>query len=151
MILWIKTLRHEWLALSGLMIGIALGGKYLALGNACALALIVIWNSRRDGLKRMIQNLAVFGGIALVVGSPWYLKNWLWTGNPVYPLYFGGPAWPTERVRLLMSFLNSFGTGHRVLDYLLLPWIYMHRISVFQQPVSQLKYPASFFFFFSVL
>jgi hypothetical protein len=122
MILWLKTRRHEWLALSGLVIGLSLGSKYLALGNTCVLALFVIYNSRREGLKRMIRNAAVFGGIALFVGSPWYLKNWLWTGNPVYPLYFGGPAWPTERVRLLMSFLNSFGTGHRVLDYLLLPW-----------------------------
>jgi 4-amino-4-deoxy-L-arabinose transferase-like glycosyltransferase len=122
LIVWIMTLRREWLVLSGLAMGLALGSKYLALGSAAMLGLVVIWTTRKQGWKLICQNAAIFGGVALLVGSPWYLKNWLWTGNPVYPLYFGGLAWPAERVRLLMSYLNSFGTGHRISDYLLLPW-----------------------------
>ena len=90
LIVWIMTHRREWLVISGLAMGFALGSKYLALGSAGVLGLVVIWVSRRQGLKLIIQNAAVFGGIALMVGSPWYLKNWLLAGNPVYPLYFGG-------------------------------------------------------------
>jgi hypothetical protein len=122
LIVWIMTTRREWLVLSSLAMGLALGSKYLALGSFAVLGLVVIWASRKQGLKHIVQNAAIFGGVALLVGLPWYLKNWLWTGNPIYPLYFGGLAWPLERVQLLMSYLNSFGTGHRISDYLLLPW-----------------------------
>jgi hypothetical protein len=122
LILWIGTHHREWLVVSGLTMGLALGSKYLALGSAVVLSLVVIWASRRLGWKLIIQNAAIFWGVAVFVGSPWYLKNWFWTGNPVYPLYFGGLSWTEERVRLLMSYLYSFGTGHRLSDYLLLPW-----------------------------
>jgi len=122
MIQWIVVNRREWLVLSGLMVGMALGCKYLALGYAGVLGLMVIFYSRKRGVKRVIENAIIFGCTAFLIGLPWYLKNWIWTGNPVYPLYFGGVEWPKERVELLMSFLNSFGTGHRVVDYLLLPW-----------------------------
>jgi len=145
LILWIKTQRREWVVVSALMMGFALGSKYLALGSAGILGLVVIWGSRKQGLKHIIQNAAIFGGVALLVGSPWYLKNWVWSGNPVYPLYFGGLGWPAERVQLLMTYLNGFGAGHRVSDYLLLPWnVYAHNKS-FSTFLGSIEIPSLLF------
>jgi hypothetical protein len=31
----------------------------------------------------------LFAGVALLVFSPWMLRNYHWTGNPIYPLYKG--------------------------------------------------------------
>lgn len=149
-IVWILTRRREWLVISGLAMGFALGSKYLALGSAGVLGLVVIWVSRRQGLKLIIQNAAVFGGIALLVGSPWYLKNWLLAGNPVYPLYFGGLAWPAERVSLLMSYLNSFGTGHKVSDYLLLPINIYAQYRRFSTVLGDIELPSLLFPFLLV-
>jgi hypothetical protein len=38
---------------------------------------------------RAIGMTALFAGVALLVFSPWMLRNYHWTGNPIYPLYQG--------------------------------------------------------------
>ncbi|MGD8332873.1 MAG: phospholipid carrier-dependent glycosyltransferase, partial [Desulfobacterales bacterium] len=38
---------------------------------------------------RAIGMTALFAGVALLVFSPWMLRNYHWTGNPIYPLYKG--------------------------------------------------------------
>ena len=35
----------------------------------------------------------LFGLPALAACGAWFLRNTLWTGNPVYPLLWGGPRW----------------------------------------------------------
>jgi len=110
----------QFLILSGLTSGLALGSKYLALPWVFTLGLLVLWDERKK-LKKLLRAGALFALPALVTGSPWYIKNWLWTGNPVYPFYFGGPGWDAIRQDLLMNYLGSFGTGRSLLDYLLIP------------------------------
>jgi hypothetical protein len=54
-------------------------------------------------------------------------------------------AWPAERVELLMNFLNGFGTGHRIVDYLQLPWtVYSQRLS-FAAFYSGIEFPSLLF------
>ena len=120
--LWVQNDRRQWLALSGVAIGLALGSKYMALGGAAVLGLGVLWRSRGRGWKAMLAHAALFGSIALLVGSPWYVKNWLWGGNPVYPLFLGGVGWAAERVKLHTVYHRSFGAGYSLANYLLLPW-----------------------------
>jgi hypothetical protein len=81
----------KWLLLSGLAMGIAVGSKYNALIAAFILNMIlmlsVVWDKHK-------QTAALWYGILFFVitaftASPWYLKNYLQTGNPFYPL-FGG-------------------------------------------------------------
>jgi 4-amino-4-deoxy-L-arabinose transferase-like glycosyltransferase len=120
--LWRENGQSRWLVLAGLAMGWAMGCKYLALGGLGVLGLWVLWQSRGAGLKRMLLQGLLFGLPAALVGSPWYIKNWLWSGNPVYPLVFGGTGWNAERLGLLMAYLRSFGTGQRLVDYVLLPW-----------------------------
>ena len=75
------------LALAAILMGFALSVKTLAL---IPLALsVVLLVSARAGWQRA----ALFAGIAVAVGSPFYLKSWVVTGNPVYPFgyrLFGG-------------------------------------------------------------
>jgi hypothetical protein len=122
LILWVQSTRRYWLVLAGVMTGLALGSKYLALGGAAALGLWVLWHCRTRGWQTVLRHCILFGGTALLVGSPWYVKNWLWTGNPVYPVFFGGTGWTMDRVSWHTAYHRGFGAGHSVWDYLLLPW-----------------------------
>jgi hypothetical protein len=121
LILWVESTQRRWLVLSGVMMGLALGSKYLALGGAAVLGLWVLWHSRAKGWRAVMSHGILFGGAALLVGSPWYVKNLLWAGNPVYPVFFGGPNWTMDRVYFHTVYHRSFGTGHGVWDYMLLP------------------------------
>jgi hypothetical protein len=49
-------------------------------------------------------------------------KNWLWTGNPIYPLIWGGPGRSLLTERLFSEYVGSFGFGHGWLDLVLLPY-----------------------------
>lgn len=72
-------------ALGSLLLGFALGVKPTAFGVAApvlAAALGVRWLTR--GFPRPVEFAAVLLPMALAV-APWCLKNWINTGNPVYP------------------------------------------------------------------
>jgi 4-amino-4-deoxy-L-arabinose transferase-like glycosyltransferase len=118
---WRETGKRSWLTLAGLAMGWGLGSKYLALGMFGILALWIAFHSRSRGFKVSLSNTLHYGLIATVIGAPWYLKNWIWAGNPFYPFIFGGTDWSGLRLDLLMTYLRSFGTGKSFLDYLLLP------------------------------
>jgi hypothetical protein len=121
LLIWHESKNTNWLFLSGISTGFALGCKYLALGYAAILFLLIIWLSYKQGWKSTIKHAFYFGATATLIGSPWYIKNLLWTGNPVYPFFFGGPGWPAERLQMANTYLYSFGTGKGLLDFLLLP------------------------------
>lgn len=125
--LWQERQSPVWLVLSGAMMGWALGCKYLAFGGWVALVVWLLWDRKSAGLQTIIWQIGLFSLVAFLLGSPWYIKNWLLSGNPLYPFLGGGPAWQAERLNLLMSYLRSFAIGNTLLDALALPFnLYLH-------------------------
>lgn len=145
--IWSLERHRRWLILSGMLVGLALGTKYIAIIHAGVLALWVLLESRRQGRRRVTSDLAVYVSGALGVGIPWYAKNWVMGGNPVYPLFFGGTEWPPERLTWLTEFLGSFGTGRGLSDYALLPWNLFAHSTEFGPPQSILDTPNPLFLF----
>ena len=94
---WLDAERGEWLAVSGMMAGWAAGSKYTALLLPVFLGLFVFIRSwRRYSFPGAFRNLLIFGLVSLAVGCPWYLKNWVATGNPIWPQMYqvlGGRYW----------------------------------------------------------
>ncbi len=88
---WHQTRSMRALILMGVALGLAMASKYLAFVGLGVMGLLVgcdalfvqrkIGRSFRDGL--------ILGGVALVVVSPWLLKNFVMLGNPVYPFFLG--------------------------------------------------------------
>ena len=72
--------------IAGLCAGAAAGMKYTGAAVALVLALVAAYLLR--GRLRP-RHVAVFAVPALAVALPWYVKNAIQTGNPVYPLLFG--------------------------------------------------------------
>jgi hypothetical protein len=67
----------------GLALGLAAATKYTFLFAAPALLLVVDAPVRAGWTRRQ---WLIAAGMALVVAGPWYLRNLLLTGNPLYPV-----------------------------------------------------------------
>lgn len=112
--LWLRDRRGEFAWLSGVMLGLAAGSKYTGLQTIFAVAcvvLIALILSRSAGSWR---SLLLMGGLAVCIASPWYVKNALWTGNPVYPFFYGvlgGDHWSPWQARVYTEEQQSFGVG----------------------------------------
>jgi len=91
---WIETdFNLKSLVTSAICCGIALGIKYNALICYFLLTLFVVFvYSRRSPSTHANQTKALAYGaafmlIAATVFSPWAIRNFIWTNNPLYPLY----------------------------------------------------------------
>jgi len=135
----------SWLILAGLFVGLAMGTKYIAVAGLAVLGLAVLWRVRREGWRAISGAGLAIGVPAVLVALPWYLKNLVWFGNPVYPLYFGGPEWSARRLALYMGYLNSFGTGKGLLSALALPWNVFAQHQRFGAVMNLIDMPSLFF------
>jgi len=74
--------------LAGLLAGMAAGCRHQAIGYGIVLLLaagfITDMFSKRKGTFRA---WSVFTGASLITAGPWYIKNFLQTGDPIYPLF----------------------------------------------------------------
>ncbi|MCC6729683.1 MAG: hypothetical protein IT208_10135 [Chthonomonadales bacterium] len=98
-------------ALAGILMGFALAVKTLALVPAALLALVLA------GRRVRASAVAAYLLCAAVVGSPFYLKTLAYTGNPVYPFYyglFGGRNWNAELAEAYEGEHRAFGLDARL-------------------------------------
>lgn len=124
---WVSTKQTQWLAISGVFTGLSVATKYsaLLLPVIGCLGILCISRSQQISNRETLRLLGLYILSTLVVGSPFYIKNWILTGNPLYPfLYeiFGGIGWDTDQARQYDLFLRNLGMGRGLVDYLLLPW-----------------------------
>ncbi len=96
---WRTSQRRTWLVLCGVLCGFAAGSKIM--GGAFPLlfgllVLAVVLRQRPHNFKAALGYGTLFGATGLLVVGPWYLRSWLFTGNPIYPFafsIFGGRNW----------------------------------------------------------
>jgi len=124
---WSEQGMTVWLILCGVFSGSAAACKYTALLLTPLGCLGILWYAfrRKAETLQTLQLLMLFAAAALIAGSPFYLKNWILTGNPLHPFFygiFGGREWDGDQARLYDLFIQSLGMGRTILDYLLLPW-----------------------------
>ncbi|MHB1455473.1 MAG: ArnT family glycosyltransferase [Armatimonadota bacterium] len=123
---WEKTDKSNWLVVCGIMCGFAFGTKVLAaipIFTLCVWILITKIRSKQsvDGLKLGLM----VGCIALIIGAPWYIKSYIYTGNPFYPfLYnvFGGKYWSQGAADAYRGSQLAFGMGRGITQLLMAPW-----------------------------
>lgn len=127
---WVERRRGEWLLVGAVALGLALSNKYLALQGASILTLAVGVASWGNGWKSAVRNSVVLSAVAALVAAPWYLKNWVWLGNPVYPYFLGGANYDALRQQLNSYYVSAYGLGRDAMSYFLLPW------NIFAQPVE---------------
>ena len=80
----------RWLRLGAVLMGLTLSTKATSLTTLALLAAgLLFWQMRleKQTWQRAVGTVAVWCALALAVGSPWYIKSAVYTGNPVYPFY----------------------------------------------------------------
>jgi hypothetical protein len=85
---WRDSRQTGWLLLLGLFCGFCAGVKYTAVAVPIALGLSLLWVLRRRPLVDIIRQGGLLTLVTTLTTVPWLLKNWLVTGNPVYPFLF---------------------------------------------------------------
>jgi hypothetical protein len=113
-----------WLASSGAFCGFAIGTKYLGFLTFGWLGLWALGTMiRRRNFQ--VKPLLLFAVFAIVLGGGWYVRNWLWTGNPVFPFayeIFGGRGWTAQMAADYTRDQAVYGFGRSPSDWLWLPW-----------------------------
>lgn len=115
---------RRWLVWAGVFSGAAAGTKYT--GLVCLVLLFslgwwALWRQRWPPFRPLTVSLL----IGIVIASPWYVKNWLWTGNPVFPFaysVFGGQHWSQKMAHEYRFSNREFGGSRDVLALALMPF-----------------------------
>ncbi|HEV7239414.1 MAG TPA: glycosyltransferase family 39 protein [Thermoanaerobaculia bacterium] len=107
---WRESGANGWIALSGLMGGFAASTKYtgLAIVGITGIATLIVAVSRRRPAAVLVFSIA-----CAAVAAPWYIRNVMYTGNPVFPVMsevFGDdPYWRPEDHKLLVTLWHEYG------------------------------------------
>jgi len=114
---WRDTHNRRNLFMAAIFAGLALSVKYTA-GQLILIGLVIIfWDGWRNKEKSTFRDILVFGAIAVLLTSPWWIKNWLAVANPFYPLLF--PSGEMSQARL--DYYSGIPWGNWM-DMLILPW-----------------------------
>lgn len=110
-----ETRAMRFVILAGALCGFAFGEKVTAFFVPAALAVLLL---RRE--RQALREILVFLALAFALGIPWWLRNILLVGNPIYPFVFGGRYWDAFRT----AWYTRFGSGliQRPWELLWVPW-----------------------------
>ncbi len=76
------------MVLAGVLAGMAAGCRHQALGFAIIIPLVSgLIDDFLDKRGILAASWGVFLAVSMVVASPWYIKNLIMTGDPIYPLF----------------------------------------------------------------
>lgn len=144
--LWARFRSTPCLVLCGITGGAALGTKYTMLVFVALAAALIVFTPRRSARPKHVgwrDGLAVLV-IALLLGSPWYVKNMAYTGNPVYPLaynLFDGKDWSRDNAQFYAAKAAEKGFGKSFANLVTSPWdtaFYWGRFGLFNPGILYL-------------
>ncbi|MFC1808498.1 ArnT family glycosyltransferase [Candidatus Omnitrophota bacterium] len=133
---WTEQEKISLLVLSGLCLSALLGTKYLGLQAFIFLNLALFFTYRKQTMKLLFSRLVILNTPVILFSSYWYLKNYFFTGNPLFPFFYSffstNPAlnWDAQRAQNYMSIISLYGfspmafLAHNITlaDYLTVPF-----------------------------
>jgi hypothetical protein len=120
-------------ALFGFFCGIALGSKYTAVISVLLLVLcsfVISLSKQRQAYAVVTKHLAISCAVAVFVASPFYIRNWILFGCPIYPPppvllhFFAVKSFPPSVLHELGKNVREtgIGMGSGIRNFLLLPF-----------------------------
>lgn len=112
------------LMLAGVLLGAAGASKLQGLlVTACFVSAdAVVWLWRKRDVMQTVRRGLYVGLPVLVVGIPWWVRGWRYTGSPFYPFLSDSPD-----VKALFEVNARYGVGRDLFAFLAMPW---HMITV---------------------
>ena len=118
----------RWFFLMTLFAGAAIASNLTTIIILPLAFLGLAWYGRtHKNLKQAVNQCLIMTLGTLLILSPWLLRNYFFTGNPVAPFFmniFGGENamnWDVIRSQMQLQYYSSIGMGHSFLDFLSLP------------------------------
>lgn len=132
---------REFLA-AGLFCGFALGTKYTGLIAVPLLFVCVAagWKrSNASGWRSAAKRLAIMCAGAAAIAAPFYIRNWILLGTPIYPPppvlsgFVHARYLSVDAIRSFHDYVHKRGNGlgHGLTAYLLLPFTLTYETSYF--------------------
>lgn len=129
---WLTQRRRRDLFLAGLCAGFAASVKIIGLYAVFAIGVLLLWSlargrDRSHGCDRSHDSrarlLLLFAAGLLISGAPWYVRNWLTAGNPVWPMFYpwlGGRCWNAAAYQAGLDLLaaGASALGRTLPDFL---------------------------------
>lgn len=110
--------RHDQLIVAAILLGFAAGSKYTGLQTIFVAAIMAaVANYKTESgasISTALKSVGIVVGGSVAIAAPWYLKNILLTGNPVYPFFysvFGGKNWDAFSAMIYAEEQKTFGIG----------------------------------------
>ncbi|MBN2407216.1 MAG: glycosyltransferase family 39 protein [Elusimicrobia bacterium] len=80
---------RKWLLLSAVFAGLGMGTKYTSAFFIFGMLGIFTVGAFKTSVRNAAGKAALWLGVSIAVFSPWMLKNYLESGNPVHPFFSG--------------------------------------------------------------
>jgi dolichyl-phosphate-mannose-protein mannosyltransferase len=118
--------------LGGIFAGLAMGTKYTGIISLLLIVVCILvfgLGRRKSNASRIVEQLLAVAASAGIVASPWYLRNWIVLGSPIYPptpfllRYFLVKYMSPAAIGALAALIQKegLGMGHSLTSFLLLP------------------------------
>lgn len=128
---WLDSRERHWLLLTGAFCGFAASTKYPGLFFPLVFGVVTLYVAIREHKSSPPLLLTA---VVLAIAGPWYVRNYYYTGNPVFPFLpkiFGYSFWSAEDVGVLVAVMKNIGFGRGPKALLALPWRLAFRQDVF--------------------
>jgi 4-amino-4-deoxy-L-arabinose transferase-like glycosyltransferase len=128
--------RSCWLVLCGIFAGLCAGSKYTGLiVPLLMLVLLFLFQSSALSITRRTKHLFIVAIVASLIPAPWYIRNAVWTGNPLFPFFteFWGQGFlSTEQIEMIQAGNWQYAPIPRTfLNFLFSPWLLLIRREAF--------------------
>ncbi|HDP95492.1 MAG TPA: hypothetical protein ENN40_09060 [Candidatus Aminicenantes bacterium] len=119
------------LLLSGVLCGLAAGTKYIFAFYLAAFFLALL-GLGKDSFANRLRAVVVMGIMTFLLMTPWFVKNLVHMGNPVYPYLnnvFQNKNWTGDQSRLFATVISR-GKNKPISEYLCFPFrVFFHPYS----------------------
>jgi hypothetical protein len=103
--IWSQKNQSRWLIWAGIFVGFGMGVKYSNGVLLIAAIFVILAQSilRKHTFTRLVKDVILICSPALLITSPWLIKNLLATGNPFYPFLYPSGAVDSFRLNIYQS------------------------------------------------
>lgn len=126
---WRETRLPFWFFYMAVFAGAAWATKLTGFILLPLVVLGIALAGRKDNNpRRVLQQALIFGGIVVLFMAPWWIRNYMYSGNPFLPLLMpllGGEDhanWDPNRALMFDHYVKMFGMGRGLQDLILLPY-----------------------------